>query len=282
MERSAAVALATRTALAASEAAAQRLQEANRQLQRAGAHDRVVALALQEAMLTHLPEPKDMLLAARYLTAAEQSQVGGDWYDAVTLPTGETAFVIGDVIGHDIHAAATMGQLRNILRAQLLQRTDPPSDAVGRLDRAIRDLHIDTIASLILVIVEPPSAGETDSGATLRWSNAGHPAPVLIHADGTAVQLDESSDILLGVEPDSTRHDHAQAIPAGATLLLYTDGLVETRTNSIDAGLRRLLETVEAHYQKEPGAMLDAVLKDMVGDHPDDDVAVLAVRFTHR
>ena len=282
VERSAAVALANRAALAASEAASQRLEAANQQLRRAGAHDHAIALALQEAMLTQLPAPKDLLLAARYLTAAEQSQVGGDWYDAVALPNGGTALVIGDVIGHDIQAAATMGQLRNILRAQLLQRSDPSSDVVGRLDRAIRDLHIDTIASLILGIVEPPSADEPGSVATLRWSNAGHPAPVLIHVDGTAVQLDESTDILLGVEPDSIRSDHTQSIPAGATLLLYTDGLIETRTDSIDVGLNRLLETVHAHYHREPGAMLDAVLSDMVGDQPGDDVAVLAVRFMSR
>ncbi len=282
MERAAAVALATRAALSASDAASQRLHEANRQLQRAGMHDRLVALALQEAMLTHLPESDDLLFAARYLTAAEQSQVGGDWYDAVALPTGVTALVIGDVVGHDIHAAATMGQLRNILRAQLLERNHPPSDVVGRLDRAIRDLQIDTIVSLILVNVEAPSADEPTSVATLRWSNAGHPAPILIHADGTAIQLDESTDILLGVEPDSIRHDRVCPVPPGATLLLYTDGLVETRTHSIDAGQRRLLETVNAHHQLEPGKLLDAVLADMVGDRPGDDVAVLAVRFRDR
>jgi serine phosphatase RsbU (regulator of sigma subunit)/anti-sigma regulatory factor (Ser/Thr protein kinase) len=279
VERGAAVALATREAVAASDAASERLHEANRQLERAGVHDRIVALALQEAMLTRLPEPAGLLLAARYLTAAEQDQVGGDWYDAIELPTGVTTLVIGDVIGHDIRAAATMGQLRNILRAQLLERNDPPSDVVTRLDGAIRDLHIDTIATMILANIEPPSAAERGSVATLRWSNAGHPAPILIHADGSAIQLDDTTDLLLGFAPNCNRRDHSFPIPPGATLLLYTDGLVETRTDGIDVGQRRLLESARRHHRCQPGDLLDAVLTDMVGDRPGDDVAVLAVRF---
>ena len=95
-----------------------------------------------------------------------------------------------------------MGQLRNILRAQLFgNETIRPPDVVARLDRAMRDLHIDTIATLILANVEPPRAAQTDSVATLRWSNAGHPAPVLIHADGTAIHLDVTTDLLLGFAP---------------------------------------------------------------------------------
>lgn len=279
VERSTAVALAASEAVAVYDAASARLHEANRQLRRAGLHDRLVALALQEAMLTRLPESTDVQLAARYLTAAEQDQVGGDWYDAVALPNGTTALVIGDVIGHDIHAAATMGQLRNILRAQLLERNHPPSDVLSRLDRAIRDLRIDAVATLVLVNVEPPSPAEPTSVATLRWSNAGHPAPILIHTDGTATHLDDSTDLLLGVRPDSIRRDHAHPVPPGATLLLYTDGLVETRTASIDVGQSRLLDAVRTHHHREPGDLLDAVVTDMVGDQPGDDVAVLAVRF---
>jgi serine phosphatase RsbU (regulator of sigma subunit)/anti-sigma regulatory factor (Ser/Thr protein kinase) len=275
MERDDAVALATREAGAAT----QRLHEAHLQLQRAGLHDRMVALALQEAMLTRLPESDDLQLAARYLTAAKQDQVGGDWYDALTLP-GATTVVIGDVIGHDIKAAASMGQLRNVLRALVWDRDDPPSAALARLDRANRDLHIDTIATLVIVAIEPPTTTEPISVATLRWSNAGHPGPVLIHADGTVVTLDGATDLLLGVRPGSTRHDHTHPVPPGATLFLYTDGLVETRTEGIDTGQRRLLDTLRTHHQLEPAELLDAVLTDMVGNQPDDDVAVLAVRFS--
>jgi serine phosphatase RsbU (regulator of sigma subunit)/anti-sigma regulatory factor (Ser/Thr protein kinase) len=275
VERAAAVALVSHEAALASRA----LHEANRLLLQAGVHDRRVALALQEAMLTHLPETEKVLLASRYLTAAGEDQVGGDWYDAIVLPGGGTTLVIGDVIGHDIHAAAVMGQLRNLLRAQILERNHPPSDVVARLDRANRDLRIDTLATLVVLNVEPPEPDDRDHVAVLRWSNAGHPAPVLVHANGRAVQLDTATDLLLGVEPDRPRRDHTCRVPWGATVLLYTDGLVETRSASIDAGLHRLLAAVSTHHRLEPAAMLDAVLADMVGTQPGDDVAVLAARF---
>jgi serine phosphatase RsbU (regulator of sigma subunit) len=275
LARAATIATATRASAVASE----RLREANLQLQRASRHDRTVALALQDAMLTQLPEPVDLQLAARYLTAAEQDQVGGDWYDALIQPTGTTTLVIGDVIGHDITAAAMMGQLRNILRALAWERNHPPSDVVGRLDRAMRDLGVDTMATLILVSVEPASPDRPDSVRTLRWTNAGHPAPILIHADGEAVLLEQASDLLLGVEAGAVRRDLQHSVPAGATLLLYTDGLVETREHSITTGQERLLAAARTYHQLEPGALLDAVIADMVGDRPADDVAVLAVRF---
>jgi serine phosphatase RsbU (regulator of sigma subunit) len=172
--------------------------------------------------------------------------------------------------------------LRNILRALIWDRNEAPALVVARLDHAIRELHINTIATMVLVNVEPPLETEPISVATLRWANAGHPAPVLIDADGTAIALDARNDILLGVQPDTVRHDHAYPVPPGATLLLYTDGLVETRAHGIDFGQRRLLDSVRAHYQLDPGDLLDAVISDMVGDQPADDVAVLAARFGHQ
>ncbi|MEP7178597.1 MAG: PP2C family protein-serine/threonine phosphatase, partial [Pseudonocardiales bacterium] len=274
-ERGAALAL-----VASDEAAAsQRWQEANQRLLQAGRRDRLIALALQDAMLTHLPESDELQLAARYLTAAEQDQVGGDWYDALVLPNGSTTLVIGDVIGHDITAASNMGQLRNLLRALLWDRDDVPSAIVTRLDQAMRDLRINTSASMVVVSVEQLSSPEAAGTVSLKWTNAGHPAPVLIHADGTALTLDDTTDILLGVLPDTIRRDHSHVVPLGATLLLYTDGLIETRHEGIDAGQERLLDTVRRHHRLEPDALLDAVLADMVGDHRGDDVAVLAVRF---
>lgn len=278
LERGAALALVA----SASAAASQRWQETNKLLLQAGRHDRTIALALQAAMLTQLPESDKLQLAARYLTAAEHDQVGGDWYDALVLPGGSTTLMIGDVIGHDIIAAAAMGQLRNLLRALVWDRNEPPSAVVTRLDRAIRDLRIDAIASLIVVSVERGSAVQSagiSTDTTLHWTNAGHPAPILIHADGTAFSLDDTSDLLLGVEPGTVRRDHSHAVPLGATLLLYTDGLIETRSEGLDTGQQRLLHTLSNHHDLELGELLDAVLADMVGDQPGDDVAVLAVRF---
>ena len=274
-ERGAALAMVARDEAAASE----RWQRANQLQLQAGRRDRAVSLALQAAMLTHLPACDQLQLAARYLTAAELDQVGGDWYDALVLPNGSTTLVIGDVVGHDIKAASVMGQLRNLLRALLWDRDEPPSAIVARLDRAIRDLQIDTMASAVVLSVEQAPAREPAGSVLLRWTNAGHPAPVLIHADGTAVTLDDTTDVQLGVLPDTVRRDQTHVVPPGATLLLYTDGLIETRHESIDTGQRRLLAAAHDHHRLEPDALLDAVLADMVGDHPGDDVAALAVRF---
>jgi serine phosphatase RsbU (regulator of sigma subunit) len=275
VDRAAAVATATRAAAVASE----RLREANRQLQRAGRHDRSVALALQAAMLTQLPEPANLQLAARYLTAAEQDQVGGDWYDALVLADGSTTLVIGDVVGHDIVAAAVMGQLRNVLRAFVWDRDEAPSAVVARLDRAIRDLHINTQATMIVVNVKARTDHPSGGRNLLTWTNAGHPAPILVHADGTAILLPAMSDVLLGVVPDRVRNDQNYLVPAGATLLLYTDGLIEHRSRGIDVGQQLLLDAVHAHHRLQPGDLLDAVISDMVGNRPADDVAVLAARF---
>jgi serine phosphatase RsbU (regulator of sigma subunit) len=278
LDRGAAVALATRQAAAASE----RLREANRNLVHAGQHDRTVARALQDAMLTQLPEPDNLQLAARYLTAAEEDQVGGDWYDAVVLPNGSTSLVIGDVVGHDIVAAATMGQLRNLLRALIWDRDERPSGVVARLDRVIRDLRINTLATLILARVDAPDPAATHGDTRVSWTNAGHPAPILIQPDGTVVTLDDSTDILLGIDAESRRRDHTHLVPAGSTLLLYTDGLIELRGEHIDAGMQRLLGVIRRYSDLAPEPLLDAILVDMVGDRPGDDVAVLAVRFPSR
>jgi serine phosphatase RsbU (regulator of sigma subunit)/anti-sigma regulatory factor (Ser/Thr protein kinase) len=275
VERGAAVGLVARDATRLSE----RLQRANQRLIQAGSENHKIALALQAAMLTQLPRSDDIELAARYLTAAKQAQVGGDWYDALVLDGRSTTLVIGDVIGHDIAAAAMMGQLRNLLRALAWDRHEPPSVVVARLDRAMRDLRVDTIASLLMLNIEAPEQ-HTAAGHTLRWTNAGHPAPILVHADGTAVLLDPSTDVLLGVKADVVRADHVQVAPPGATLVLYTDGLIETREADIEAGQDRLLYSLATNHHLELGRLLDTVVWEMVGDQPGDDVAVLAARLT--
>ncbi len=283
-----AVAIAERAGLAVDNAGlfaeqratAEALRAANQRLHAVAAHDRTVARALQDAMLTRLPEPDHLHLVARYLTATGTEQVGGDWYDALIAPGGATTVMIGDVAGHDIAAAAVMGQLRNLLRALVWDRPDdPPSAIVGRLDRAMRDLHVPTLATLVLLSIEQHDRDRPRGLRTLRWTNAGHPTPILVHADGTVVVLDTSNDLLLGVVPDTDRHDHTHPAPPGSTLILYTDGLIETRDADLDAGTARLLDTLRAHHRSEPGELLDAVLADMVGRQPADDVAVLAVRF---
>jgi serine phosphatase RsbU (regulator of sigma subunit) len=274
--RRAAMALANAVLYRAQLDTAARLEAANRRLRVTAAHDRTVAQALQAAMLTELPRIERLHLTARYLTASGSDQVGGDWYDAVVRDPRTTVLVIGDVAGHDIGAAAVMGQLRNLLRAFTWDRREAPSRAVGRLDRAAEDLGLATLASLVVVHVEEAPDG---SGHQLLWSSAGHPAPALLLPDGTAQLLDERTDLVLGVAPLSERTDLLRAVPAGTTLVLYTDGLVETRTAGVAEGQQRLLAALARHAGADLDALLDAVIADLVGEHPDDDVAVLAVRL---
>ncbi|SDI91349.1 PAS domain S-box-containing protein [Frankineae bacterium MT45] len=258
---------------------AERLHDANRRLLELARHEHGVARSLQDAMLTRLPEPDHLHLTARYLTASEVDQVGGDWYDAVILPSGRTVLMIGDVVGHDIGAAAVMGQLRNMLRALAWDRDEPPSQIVKRLDRAIRDLKVATLATMAMVQVEQDATDAALGMRTLRWSNAGHPPPILVHDDGRVVVLDGPPDVLLGVDPTRPRNDHEAAAPPDSTLLLYTDGLTERRDRDLDTGQAQLVAALQRHHELELDEMLDATISDMVGAQPADDVAVLAVRF---
>ncbi len=255
------------------------LQRVNERLRRASDHDRSVASALQEAMLTRLPEPDHLHLTARYLTAGTE-QVGGDWYDAIILPGGATTVMIGDVVGHDIDAAGLMGQLRSMLRAFAWDYGEPPSQIVALLDRSMRDLRIDTLATLTVLSIEQDEADAAAGMRTLRWTNAGHPPPIMLEPDGTtAVLHGAANDPMLGVLPDVRRSDHTHPASPGSTLLLYTDGLIETRAHDLDHGLELLRASLERHARLPTDEMLDAVLAETVGDHPPDDVAVLAVRF---
>jgi serine phosphatase RsbU (regulator of sigma subunit) len=256
------------------------LARANDRLRELGRHDRLVSRALQEAMLTQLPEPDHLHLTARYLTADSADQVGGDWYDALLPPAGATTVMIGDVSGHDIAAATVMGQLRNLLRALAWEHDDePPSAILTRLDRAMVDLGITTMTTLLLAKIEQTAADEQAGLRKLRWSNAGHPSPILIDASGTAVHLDAPADAPLASTHPAVRHDHVATIGPGETLLLYTDGLVETRTDDYDARLAQLLDIVTTHSGLDLDDLLNTVLAQMITNEPDDDVALIAVRF---
>jgi serine phosphatase RsbU (regulator of sigma subunit) len=237
-------------------------------------------VTLQNAMLPRLPQVADLELAARYRPAAERDQVGGDWYDAVVMPSGDISLMVGDVVGHDLVAAATMGQLRTMLRAIAWSIDAAPSLNVQRLDQAMRDLDVDGLATLGYARLEQDECDRATGRRTFRWTSAGHPPPLLVDADGSARLLDEGgNDLLLGVLPDSERSDNRVQVDAGSTVLLYTDGLVERRGEHLDDGLARLCSSAADHHGLPVTDFLDAVLGDLLGDRLADDVAVLAVRF---
>jgi serine phosphatase RsbU (regulator of sigma subunit) len=236
-----------------------------------------MAEALQRSLLTGPPGSDGLEIAVRYVPAASLAQVGGDWYDAFPLEDGRTALVIGDVTGHDRYAAAGMAQVRNVLRGIAHSRRDSPAAILSALDRAMRDLEVGTLATAILATVEQDRDDPATGARVLRWSNAGHPPPLLIGDDGTVTVLERSPDLLLGVDPDEVRADHEVRWPPGAAVLFYTDGLIERRGVSLDQGIAWLSGAV-ARWARSPLEELCDRLLDGLSGAVEDDVALLALR----
>ncbi|MFF0809482.1 SpoIIE family protein phosphatase [Streptomyces albogriseolus] len=236
---------------------------------------RKVAETMQRYLLPQLPRVPGLEMTSRYLPAPDASHVGGDWYDAFTLGDGDTALVIGDVSGHDLDAAAGMAQLRNVLRSYAWSsRDEPPGLVVERVDRAVLRITDVTMATLVLAVL-----GTDDEGRwTLRWTNAGHPPPLLVTREGVAGYLTDGGGLLLGTGADRPRADGATVLPPGATLVLYTDGLVEAPSHVIDEGLERLRRHAAALAHRPVGAFTDELLRRARPADNEDDVAVLAVR----
>ncbi|MET8786417.1 SpoIIE family protein phosphatase [Streptomyces sp. NPDC049097] len=235
---------------------------------------RKVAETMQRHLLPHLPHVSGLGMTVRYLPAPDASQVGGDWYDAFTLTDGATAVAIGDVVGHDLDAAAGMAQLRNMLRAYALSQQEPPSKIVEWLDHAILHIAEVSMATLIFARMTVNEAGQCE----LSWTNAGHPPPLLVSHEGLAQYLTEGHGILLGVAPDRVRPDATVQLPPGATLILYTDGLIESPGHSLDEGLNRLRRHAAALAHRPLEAFTDQLLARARPPDNDDDVALLAIR----
>lgn len=231
-----------------------------------------IAAVLQRSLLTELPHLADMELAASYRPARQGAEVGGDWYDAFVLRDGELAVVVGDVVGHDLQAASHMGALRNMLRALAVDQARTPGAVLGRLDLAMRHLDVAESATVVCGFLRPTGSGSW----SFRWSNAGHPPPLLLSPDGRAEWLEDGHDMLLGVESGRARPTATVLLPPGATLLMYTDGLVESRNRPIDAGLARLRDAAVAEAHR-PLTELCATLIDILGDFTDD-ITVIALR----
>jgi GAF domain-containing protein len=230
---------------------------------------RTAAATMQKALLTPLPRHEHLRMAARYRPAHHEDHVGGDWYDAISLGGGRLAVVIGDVAGHSIDAAAKMSEYRGMLRTLLIDRHEPPSALLRRLEHTGRALGLDGIATALLAYLDPAPTG----GHTLTWSNAGHPPPSLL--TGGEIEVLGGRDPLLGATRWVSRRNQTRHLPAGSTLVLHTDGLIETRTAPIDEGMARLHETLAAHAGDEPEALADALLATAASG--EDDVALLIV-----
>ncbi|GIF21663.1 putative methionine-R-sulfoxide reductase with GAF domain [Actinoplanes tereljensis] len=226
------------------------------------------ALALQRSLLPSvLPEVPGIELAARYVPG-HAFDVGGDWYDVFTLPTGWVGVVIGDVSGHGLASAVVMGRIRSALRAYALI-TDDPAEALTLLDRKVRHFEAGNLTTAQYAMISPDRS-------VVRISTAGHPPPVLAVPGGAAVVTVLPADPPLGVG-DNRRGRHTTTIELlpGAVLTFYTDGLIERRGELIDLGLGRLTDAVCI----DPPDELCAKIMGTVGlDEPTDDVALLVVR----
>lgn len=231
---------------------------------------------LQSSLLTQLPHSHGLQVSARYHPALEGVDVGGDWYDAFPLGTDATAIAIGDVMGHDLAAAARMGQLRNMLRTLAYDRHAEPSELLQRVDRVAEGLGVEALATCVFGILSP--SGEADGAFRLRWSSAGHLPPVVLRRAGACTLLDGSDDLMLGIVADTPRHDNDVLLHPGDTVILVTDGLVETRDGSLDDGLTHLRRNAVRAASRDLDELCDELVSSMSTRVNNDDVAVIAVR----
>lgn len=252
---------------------ARELQDVNERLRRAHAHDREVALALQAAMLPTPTPVGHHRAAVRYRPAVGTLNVCGDWYDLVDLPGDRIAVAVGDVVGHGLRAAGVMGQLRSALSAAA-RVADGPARAVEALGLYAR--HVDGAESSTVVKIFIDWATHT-----LTYSSAGHPPPALLDPDGTVTFLDRATDPPLGARPEHVARPQAStSFAEGATLVLYTDGLIERRHEDIDVGLARLTDSLVRHGQSDPEALADALLADLLPPTgTTDDTALVVLRL---
>ncbi|MGV9455386.1 PP2C family protein-serine/threonine phosphatase [Streptomyces sp. NPDC003635] len=252
---------------------ARELQEVNERLRSAHAREREVALALQEALL---PAPRPLghhQAAVRYRPAVGALNVCGDWYDLVDLPDDRLAVAVGDVVGHGLAAACVMGQLRSALSAATRVADGPAQalEALGLYARFVDGAETSTVATAFI---------DWDDN-TITYSSAGHPPPALAQPDGAVGFLDGATDPPLGARVEhALRPQATMPFVQGATLVLYTDGLIERRGEDIDVGLARLADSLTRHRHADPEALAEALLADLlpVGGNTDD-TALVVIRL---
>ncbi|MEU4079420.1 protein phosphatase [Streptomyces venezuelae] len=231
---------------------------------------REAALTLQRSLTNSaLPAVTGLELTGRYLPASAHD-VGGDWFDVIALPGGRTGLVIGDVMGHGIHAAAVMGQLRTAVRT-LARHDIPPARMLSSLDAVVADLGEDTMATCLYAVHDPATGG---------WviARAGHPPPAVATPDGTITFLDGPPGTPLG----TGAHDFGTekvALPKGGLLVLYTDGLIEARDRDLDEGMRQLARALRP-LDRPLDVLCDEILEQLLAAPAQDDVAMLLARTT--
>jgi len=232
------------------------------------ARERGIAVTLQRSLLRKdLPELPGVTVATRYLPAKTEAEVGGDWYDVFAFPDGRIGMVMGDVAGRGIEAASVMAQLQHALRAYALEGHAP----VMVLERLNALLELKDMATLIYLIFDPATW-------TVTYANAGHLPPLTIAPNGQVSTFGEGSPPL-GGSPLTLYRESTVTLTPGSTIVLYTDGLIEVRGESIDVGMARLAQVVTERGGGDLEALLDRILSVMLNSEgAADDVALLALR----
>jgi hypothetical protein len=234
------------------------------------------AETLQRSLLPSLPKLPDLELAARYLAGGAGQKVGGDWFDVFALTDGGVGFVIGDVIGHDLEAAASMSQVRAALRAYAYEGDDP-AEVLSRLDRLVQTFELTELVSVVYGVLSPL---HQDGSRALRLANAGHLPPLLQDPSGAVTEITGGTSVVIGVPYVEERTQTEQVLAPGSTLLLFTDGLLEGPDLSLAETLPQLARVVAAH---PPDAGCEALCDRVLASRPNptqrDDIALLALRL---
>ncbi len=237
------------------------------------AREHAIAETLQRALLPEaLPQIPGLDLAVRYLPATEGATVGGDWYDAFPLAGGRVGLVIGDVSGHNIASASTMGQLRSLLRAYAIDNLSP-GRALERTNAAVARLLPDALATVVYAVLDPATGD-------LAYANAGHPPPIVVTCAGEAEYLDDTVGTMLGACATASFTTGHRRLPPGASLLCYTDGLIEHRRHDIDEGFAALSETLRRSRPDSAEQTCATVQAALVGAATQDDICLLTARLT--
>ena len=229
-----------------------------------------VAETLQRSLLPErLPPIEGLEMAARYLPGARGAAIGGDWYDVLERPDGRVALVVGDVAGHGLRAAASMGQLRNAFRAYGMVEASP-AEVVARINRLVMT-GVEQVMATVLYLVLDRETGE------VSFSAAGHPPPLVI-APGGPHYLEGGRSVPIGAADPAVFRESTAILQPGSSLLLYTDGLVERRDTPLEERLDQLVAAVR-DAGSDLNGLCEDVLTAVLGDaEPGDDVALLAVR----
>jgi serine phosphatase RsbU (regulator of sigma subunit)/anti-sigma regulatory factor (Ser/Thr protein kinase) len=229
--------------------------------------EHLATATLQRSLLPdHLPDVVGIALASRYLPARDE--VGGDWYDVIQLPRGLVGIAIGDVVGHGVRAAALMGQLRTALRAYAIEGHSP-GQVLERVDRLLQGIRGRGMATAGYGVFDPEDS-------SLKYANAGHPPPLIVPASGPSRFLEPRASAPLGTLPYATYDECELTLGGNETILLYTDGLVEVRGESLDRGLDRLLRV--ASGTAVPDELCERVAQRLVApEGGPDDIALVAL-----